>query len=172
MTIHQILCSTASSLMMGFMDDVSLWRPLFTISSDGQLFCKEGAKIGLYLNVGKCEIIFKAPFNPEGSIAGFSILRPADANLLGTPLICLGSATDHALEGKCSDLRTPGRSTGWSWFSHRSYSRRQVFRPTYTWALHWLVVVQPQIMPSKPDVQTYIQPLLDLKLLSPTMQMH
>ena len=27
---------------------------------------------------------------------------------------------------------SPGRSTGWSWFSHRSRRRSQVFRPTYS----------------------------------------
>ena len=69
------------------MDDVSLGGPLSTVSSDVDLIRIEGAKIALQLNFGKCEVISKAPFNPEGSLAGFSTLRPADAFLLGAPLI-------------------------------------------------------------------------------------
>ena len=58
------------------------------------------------LNVGECEVISKAPFNPEGSLTGFSTLRPADATLLGAPLDGRVSATDGALEARCSGLRT------------------------------------------------------------------
>ena len=86
---------------MGFMDDVSLGGPLSTVSSDVGLFRREETKIGHQLNVGKCEIIFNAPFNPEGFLAGFSTLRPADAILLGAPLVGRGSVTDHALEARC-----------------------------------------------------------------------
>ena len=48
----------------------------------------------------------QGPAQSIGSLAGFSTLRPADTILLGAPLIDLGSATDHALEARCSDLRT------------------------------------------------------------------
>ena len=49
---------------------------------------------------------FQGPFNPGGSLAGFYTLRPADAIFLGAPLVDRGSATDHAIEARCSDLRT------------------------------------------------------------------
>ena len=106
LAIHPILRSTSSPLTMGFMEDVSLGGPLPIVSSDVDLFCREGAKTGLQLNVGKCEIIAKATFNPEGSLAGSSTMRPADAILLGASLIGLGSATDHAVEASYSDLHT------------------------------------------------------------------
>ena len=94
------------------------WGPLSTVSSDVDLFLRKGAKICLQLNVVKCEVISKALFNPEGSLAGFSTLI--------------------RLMPFCS-------------------------------AFHWLVVVQPQITPSKPGVQIFVQPSLDLKLFPPTM---
>ena len=78
---------------------------LFTASSDVDLFRREGAKKRLQLNVGKCEVISKAPFKPEGSFAGFCTLFPSDAILIGASLIGLGSATDRTLEARCSDLR-------------------------------------------------------------------
>ena len=57
-----------------------------SMSSDVDLFRREGAKIGLQLNVGKCEVISKVPFNPDGSLAGYCTLRPADAIIMGAPL--------------------------------------------------------------------------------------
>ena len=89
---------------MGFMDDVSLGETLSTVSSDVDLFRMEGAKIGLQLDVGKCEAISKAPFNSAGPLAGFSTTLPSDAILLGAPLIGLDSATNRALEVRCSNL--------------------------------------------------------------------
>ena len=65
-----------------------------------------GANIVLQLNVSKCEIIFKALFDPVGSLAGFSTMRPTDGILLGALLIVLGSAADHVLEARCSVQRT------------------------------------------------------------------
>ena len=50
---------------------------------------------------------FQGPLKLEGSIAGFSTLLPAHAILLGAPLLGRGSATDHAVEARCSDLRKP-----------------------------------------------------------------
>ena len=78
-----------SHFTMDLMDDISFGGPLSTVSSDVDLFRREEAKIGLQLNVGRCEVIFKAPSNPEGSLSGFSTLRSADAILLGAPLIDL-----------------------------------------------------------------------------------
>ena len=81
--------------------------PLFTVSSDVDLFCREGCKIGLQLNVSKCEVISKAPFKPDlGSLAGFFTMLPFDPILLGAALIGLGSATYRALEARCSNLRS------------------------------------------------------------------
>ena len=88
---------------MGYKDDLSLQVPL-SIEKTLTSFVG-GVKRGLQLNIGKCEVISKAPLNPEGSLSGFSTLRPADAILLGASFIGPGSVTDHAFEARCSDLR-------------------------------------------------------------------
>ena len=69
-----------------------------TVTSDLDLFRREESKIGIQINVGKCEVISKAPFNPEGSLAGFSTSCSAYAIFLYAPLVGRGSATDGALE--------------------------------------------------------------------------
>ena len=51
------------------------------MSSDVDLFRKNGAKIGFQFNVGKCAVISKALFNPDESLAGFSTMRLSDAIL-------------------------------------------------------------------------------------------
>ena len=80
------------------------WGPLPTVTSDFDPFRREESKIGILLNVGKCELTSKAPFNPGGSLAGFSTLLPDDAILLGALLVGRGLA--GASESRCSDLRT------------------------------------------------------------------
>ena len=116
LAIHPLFRLTYPPLTMGFMDDISLGGPRPTVSSDPDLFRKKVVKIGFQLNVGKCKIISKAPFNP----------------LLASP----------------------------------HYVRQTPF----SWALHWLIMVQLQITPSKPSVQTYVQPSLDLKLFPHSMR--
>ena len=60
-----------SPLTIGFKDDVSLEGSLSTVSSDINLFRREGAKLGLQLKVGKLEVISKALFKHEGFLASF-----------------------------------------------------------------------------------------------------
>ena len=74
----------------GFHERRFTWEPLSAVTSDVYLFRREGSKIAVQLNVGKCELISKAPFNPEGSLAGFSTLLPADAILLDALLVGRG----------------------------------------------------------------------------------
>ena len=80
------------------------WELLSKVSSDVERLRRKEGKIGLHLNVDRCEVIFKDPFKPEGSLAGFSML-PSDAILLGAPLVDLGLVADRALKAGCLELR-------------------------------------------------------------------
>ena len=74
------------------------------VASDLHLFLREEAKIDIQLIVGKCEVISKTLFSPEGSLAGFSKMLPSDALLLDASLIGVVKPW-ITLEARCSDLR-------------------------------------------------------------------
>ena len=68
------------------------------------MFKAEGSKIGLDLNVSKCESISRSHDHREQAFQGFLENAPEDACLLGASL-CTGRALDKALSSRCSDLR-------------------------------------------------------------------
>ena len=72
------------------------------VASDVELFKAEESKIGLDLNVSKCESI--SHNHREQAFQGFVDIAPEDACLLGAPL-CTGRALDKVLSSGCSDLR-------------------------------------------------------------------
>ena len=104
LAIKLILRSLSSPLTVGFMDDVTLGGSKSTVSTDVGLFRIERAKLGLNLNVSKCEIISRDQQPFEGPNEDFTRINPSDAVLLGAPL-GPGSALESALEGRCSYLR-------------------------------------------------------------------
>ena len=74
------------------------------VASDVELFKAEGSKIGLDLNVFKCESISDSHDHREQAFHGFLEITSEDACLLGAQL-CTGRALDKALSSRCSDLR-------------------------------------------------------------------
>ena len=60
LAIHPTLLSLSSSLSIGFMDDITLGGIISVVASDVELFQAEGSKIGLDLNVSKCESISRS----------------------------------------------------------------------------------------------------------------
>ena len=64
-----------------------------------ELFEAEGSKIGLELNVSKCESISRSQDHPEQNFQGFLEIAPEDACLLGAPL-GTGRALNTALSSK------------------------------------------------------------------------
>ena len=71
LAIHPILQLTVSPLTIGFMDDIILGGPRKEVSDDIQLFKEEGFKIGLRLNMSKCDTIALDKLQPAGSLMAF-----------------------------------------------------------------------------------------------------
>jgi len=57
LTIHELLMSLSSKLAIGFLDDCTLGGYLDTVVEDLKLIGNEGARLGLSLNVSKCELV-------------------------------------------------------------------------------------------------------------------
>ena len=86
------------------MDDITLGGIRSVVASDVELFKAEGSRIGLDLNVSKCESISRSHDYREQAIQGFLEMASEDACWLGAPL-WTGRALDKALSSRCSDLR-------------------------------------------------------------------
>ena len=86
------------------MDDITLGGIRSVVASDVELFNAEGSKIGLDLNVSKCESISQSHDQREQAFQGFLEISPEDACLLGASL-SIGRALGKALSSRCSDLR-------------------------------------------------------------------
>ena len=102
-SIHSILSATKSELTLGYLDDISLGGPIADVSSDVEHFQSAGSKIGLTLNVNKCEVIS----HPSASTSAFPLFCRIDftnASLLGAPLLP-GKAMTDALRDKSEVLQ-------------------------------------------------------------------
>jgi hypothetical protein len=102
--LHRILRALKSVLVMGYLDDVSAGGDIDTLASDVQLVIDMAGKLGLTLNLDKCEIITTDPTCPLPSIFHrFKKVAIGDACLLGAPLF-VGPAMDSSLESRCAEL--------------------------------------------------------------------
>ena len=89
-----MLEASSSDLTLGYMDDVTLGGSIDKVSSDVKTIQSEGEKIGLHLNVSKCEIISsRASFSAE--TANFLKVSPDMACVLGAPLIMVKLSMMH-----------------------------------------------------------------------------
>ena len=86
------------------MDDITIVGARSTAASDVDQFRSEGVKIGLHLNVAKCEVITEVHHQFDLEFQGFVNNHSDDACLLGAPLGS-GRALDNTLILRCSDLR-------------------------------------------------------------------
>lgn len=102
-SIHPLLLSLTSLLILAYMDDVTLGGPEAQVARDVEEIRRKGNEIGLILNEKKCEFINKTAISIDPAFLKFTHLRPEDAELLGAPL-STGSAMDTALSCRCDDL--------------------------------------------------------------------
>jgi len=103
LTLHPVLESLTSSLKLGYLDDITLGGPANVVDNDINLVVLEGARIGLKLNISKCEVI--TPHSkPSGIfISEFTLVHPNDAVLLGAAILN-DAALDNIFQLKQDEL--------------------------------------------------------------------
>ncbi len=103
-TTHPLLDSMEAELTLGYLDDVTLGGPQGVIAKDVQRVIEEGRRIGLLLNVSKCELIADPNTTvTDPVLRSFHRVTVRDASLLGAPLF-LGPVLDSFWSERCSDL--------------------------------------------------------------------
>ena len=103
LAIHPILETMKSSLVIGYLDDLTAGGEQQAVVSDYLTLQRMACEMGLKLNVAKCEVITSDPLSLNRSFGGFNVLSPCEGTLLGAPLLD-GSAMNQALESRCSNL--------------------------------------------------------------------
>ena len=103
LTIHPILQSLSSDLVMGYLDDITLGGQEHAVAADVAQIQSQGEAIGLKLNIGKCEYVSHNAIPLEVIFQNFVKLDPANTMLLGAPL-STGRAMDTSLETCCDKL--------------------------------------------------------------------
>ena len=103
-TVQPMLSSLESNLAIGFLDDFTVGGSITSVSKDIDLISVESARLGLHLNVEKCELISQECHTdlPQ-SLLDFSYVALSNATLLGAPLF-KGKALDDAWDSCCSSL--------------------------------------------------------------------
>ena len=102
-TLHPLLEGLLSDLRIGYLDDISLGGDGVDLALDLKRIIEEGKRIGLQLNVGKCEIIKSRDFIDRAIFQDFVHVEQTNACLLGAPL-SNGPAMDSCLSIRCEDL--------------------------------------------------------------------
>jgi hypothetical protein len=103
-TIHPLLESLKSELTIGYLDDMTLAGDQTTVAEDVQHIMTEGARMGLLLNVSKCEIItHKQTVIMDPLLSSFLRVDLDNACLLGSPL-STGQALDIEWGERCKDM--------------------------------------------------------------------
>src|SRR5213080_4400587 len=103
LSIHPMLSSLASKLVVGYLDDITLGGDEHTLVRDIPEVNTQGQAIGLKLNSSKCEFISQSALPSDAAFGGFIELQSLNSTLLGAPLNS-GSAMDDALSVRCSEL--------------------------------------------------------------------
>lgn len=103
LTIHPILTSASSALVIGYLDDITLGGDMKTLASDVLNIQTQAKSMGLTLNVKKCEFISHSNGSSEAIFKDFIHIDPKNATLLGAPLNT-GPSMDDALSSRCIDL--------------------------------------------------------------------
>lgn len=103
LTIHPLLQSLSSQLIIGYLDDITLGGDEQTVAADVALVQAQGEALGLKLNINKCEFINDSAHPSINIFQDFLKLTPDRSMLLGSPLRT-GEAMDAALLKRCDDL--------------------------------------------------------------------
>jgi len=76
-----------SELILGYQDDITLGGPLQTVASDVRKIAERGAKMGLFLNTSKCELIVDSKLDVNDPLLGsFTGVTVEESSLLGAPM--------------------------------------------------------------------------------------
>jgi len=109
LTLHPLLSALKSDLRFGYLDDVTLGGIEALVEEDVRMLKIESPKIGLSLNIDKCELICMQIKSKSPILSTFMHQLPFEANLLGAPLLT-GSSMNVALNKHCTNLeRAIGR---------------------------------------------------------------
>ena len=104
LTLHPLLISMSSPVKFGYLDDVTAAGPEMTLEEDVIMLKEESLKIGLTLNVSKCELIIADGHRSSlPTIGSFTHVDPQEAIVLGAPVLC-GPSMDQALTSQCDNL--------------------------------------------------------------------
>ena len=103
LTIHPLLSTLSSPLVLGYMDDVTVGGASSSVLTDCERVRVGGEALGLVLNVKKCELIHQTGATPDTYFKDFIHLEPKQGSLLGAPIL-QGPAMDEALGDNCDEL--------------------------------------------------------------------
>jgi len=103
LTIHPLLSSLSSKLVIGYLDDITLGGDEATVAADVNMIQTQGETLGLKLNINKCEFINHNASSSESVFSDFIKLDPSSTTLLGAPLSS-GKAMDEVLQNRCDEL--------------------------------------------------------------------
>ena len=93
-----------SELDLGYLDDLTIGGAVDVVAKDVQKVVEVGGRLGLTLNVSKCELIAHDKLIIQDALLqSFSRVSIGNATLLGAPLFT-GAALDRAWADRCSDL--------------------------------------------------------------------
>jgi hypothetical protein len=103
-TVHPLLQSLSSQLVIGYLDDFALGCAEETVARDVQAVINVGQSMILHINVTKCELIQKSSRTcSAATLADFKKVELDNATQLGSQLLP-GPEMDRKLEECCSDL--------------------------------------------------------------------
>ena len=101
-TLQTLLDSLRSLLSIGFLDDLTLGGTQDVVASDVSRIIDVGQRLGLVLNVSKCEMIsYPDTVISDPTLRLFCHTPVADAVLLGAPLF---TVLDTAWSNRCDEL--------------------------------------------------------------------
>ena len=93
-----------SELVVGYIDDITIGGHISTVDEDVTIIKRNGASLGLHLNITKCELISSVMPVQSQSLNEFIAVSPPDASLLGAPLFP-GALQDAALNKKLEEFK-------------------------------------------------------------------
>ena len=103
-TIHPLLASLKSELIIGYLDDLTVAGFQTTVTDDVQRIMEVGRDLGLVLNISKCELVAHKNTRVINDLhQSFKRLEVAEASLLGAPLF-QGHSLDQSWDERCDDL--------------------------------------------------------------------
>jgi len=103
-TVQPLLLSLLSELTLGYLDDFTLGGDVATVAQDVSRIADLGSKMGLTLNVAKCELVAHSSLVVDDPLLrSFGRIEPGDATLLGAPLFS-GRVLNNFWSDRCSDL--------------------------------------------------------------------